>query len=156
LAAADTEVKGRALEGIGFANELKAAAGGAEKDKFLDAALAAFKELENAADVKGFKEMAMYHQARVLQNKGEKDKAKEILLSLKERISKGDDAIAPGLPPPLSFPYLKEVAMDRLTQIDPTAAPPKPHAGGGGGAPNMSDAQMKKLLEQMQKGGGHP
>ena len=56
----------------------------------------------------------MYHQARVLQNKGEKDKAKEILLSLKERLNKSEDPIATGLPPPPVYPYLKEVAMDRL------------------------------------------
>jgi predicted negative regulator of RcsB-dependent stress response len=42
LATADLEVKGRALEGIGFAHELKAAAAPAEKDKHLDAALAAY------------------------------------------------------------------------------------------------------------------
>lgn len=153
LAAADTEVKGRALEGIGFAHELKAQSAPAEKDKHLDAALAAFKELENAADVKGFKEMAMYHQARVLQNKGDKDKAKEILLSLKERLNKTEDVAAPGLPTPPSFPYLKEVAMDRLHEIDP-AAQPKSREAPGGGAMNLSPAQIRKMLEDMQKKGG--
>src|SRR5690606_20261285 len=69
LAAADSEVKGRALEGIGFAYELKALAAPAEKETHLDAALEAFRELENAVEVKGFKELAIYHQARVLTNK---------------------------------------------------------------------------------------
>ena len=164
LAAADTEVKGRALEGVGFAYELKALATPAEKDKDLDAALAAFKELENAADVKGFKELAMYHQARVLQNKGEKDKAKEILLSLKERLNKSEDPIGPGIPPPPTFPYLKEVAMDRLHEIDPDSAPKAPKGGGagmpgmpGGAGGKMSQEQMQKLIEQMKKqGGGKP
>jgi hypothetical protein len=158
LAAADSEVKARSLEGIGFAHELKAAANAADKDKSLDAALAAYKELENT-EVKGFKEMAMYHQARVLQAKGEKDKAKELLTSLKERLNKGDDAVAPGLPPPPSFPYLKEVAMDRLGQIDPASAPPKRShhgAGGGAGAQQFSPEQIKKMMEEMQKKGGSP
>lgn len=158
LAAADIEVKGRALEGIGFAHELKAQANPAEKDKELEAALAAFKELENAADVKGFKEMAMYHQARVLQTKGDKDKAKEILLSLKERLNKTEDIPAPGLPTPPTYPYLKEVALDRLHEIDP-AAQPKPSKGGPmrmPGAGNPTQEQLQKMLEQMQKQkGGH-
>lgn len=161
LAAADIEVKGRALEGIGFAHELKATATPAEKDKELDAALAAFRELENAADVKGFKELAMYNQARVLMNKGDRDKAKEILLSLKARIEKSEEPIGPGIPPPPSFPYLHEMAMDRLREIDPEAAPkePKGPPGGmpGGGAGKMTQEQIQKLLEQMKKqGGGKP
>jgi hypothetical protein len=151
LAAADTEVKGRALEGIGFAHELKAIATPAEKDKHYDAALAAYKELENAADVKGFKELAMYHQARVLQQKGDKDKAKEILSSLKERFNKSDEALAPGLPPPPTYPYLKEVAMDRLHGLDPSAVPKAPPAHGGGGQP--TPAQLKKMMEDLQKKG---
>ena len=158
LATADIEVKGRALEGIGFAHELKALATPAEKDKHLDAALAAYRELENVADVKGFKELAMYHQARVLQNKGEKDKAKEILLSLKQRLDKTEDPLAPGLPPTPTYPYLKEVAMDRLHEIDPESAPkataPK---GGPGGGQMPTQAQIKKMMEDMQKKGqgGH-
>ncbi|MBX3221424.1 MAG: tetratricopeptide repeat protein [Labilithrix sp.] len=159
LAAADMEVKGRALEGLGFAHELKAQAAPAEKDKALDAALAAFKELETAVDVKGFKELAMYHQARVLMAKGDKDKAKEILVSLKERLDRGEEPIASGLPAPPSFPFLKEVAMDRLHEIDPAAAP-KTHPGAGGGGMNLSPAQIRKMMEDMQKrqsphGGGH-
>src|SRR5690606_4616395 len=113
-----------ALEGIGFAYELKALAAPAEKETHLDAALEAFRELENAVEVKGFKELAIYHQARVLTNKGEKDKAKELLLSLKERFEKPDESVAPGiLPPPLTFPFLRGMAMDRLREIDPTAVP---------------------------------
>jgi predicted negative regulator of RcsB-dependent stress response len=149
LAAADTEVKGRALEGIGFAHELKAQAAPAEKDKHLDAALAAFKELENEADsAKGLKEMAMYHQARVLQNKGDKDKAKELLVSLKERLNKTEEALAPGLPMPTPFPYLKEVAMDRLHEIDPEGHP-KSNMTPGGGSMNLSPAQIRKMMEDM-------
>ena len=153
LAAADTEVKGRALEGVGFAYEQKALLTPAEKDKDLDAALAAYKELESAADVKGFKELAMYHQARVLMNKGDKAKAKEVLLSLKERLSKTDDPIATGLPAPPTYPYLKDVAMDRLREIDPEAVP-KPPKGGMGGAGGMSQEQIQKMMEKLKQQGG--
>jgi hypothetical protein len=156
LAAADTEVRGRALEGLGFAHELKAEATPAEKDKELDAAFAAYKELETAVDVKGFKELAMYHQARVLMAKGDKDKAKETLLSLKDRLNVFEDPIAPGLPMPPQFPYLKDMAMDRLHELDPAAAPKKPHGAAGGGM-NLTPAQLQKLMEDMQKQqrGGH-
>jgi len=155
LAAADSEVKGRALEGLGFAHELKAAAEAGEKDKHLDAALAAFKELETGVDVKGFKELALYHQARVLMNKGDKDKAKELLLKVKESVEKVEPPVAVGLPVPPSFPYLREVAMDRLREIDPSAAPKSmvPPAGGA----SLTPEQIRKMIEQMQKkGGGNP
>lgn len=152
LAAADTEVKGRALEGIGFAYELKALATPADKAKNLDAALASFKELENTADVKGFKELAMYHQGRVLTNKGDKEEAKKVLSSLKERLAKADEPLAPGLPTPPTYPYLKEVAMDRLREVDPEAAPKAPKGGGGhGGAGGMSEEQIQRMIEQMKK-----
>jgi hypothetical protein len=153
LAAADGEVKGRALEGIGFAHELNAAADPAQKDKELDAALAAYKELEGV-DARGFKELAQYHQARVLMGKGEKDKAKELLVKLRDQLSKPEE-IANGLPAPPAFPFLKEVVQDRLHAIDPAAAPKMP-AGGGSGM-NLSPEQIKKLMEQMQKqkGGQH-
>lgn len=151
LAAADTEVKGRAVEGIGFSHELKALLTPAEKDKHLDAALAAFKELENVADVKGFKELAMYHQARVLMSKGDKTKAKEILLSLKERFEKAEEPLAPGLPPPPTYPYVKELALDRLREIDPAAAPkPKANNGANPGG-HFTAEQIKKLMEQQGK-----
>ena len=156
LAAADNEVRGRALEGIGFAHELKAAADPAQKGKELDAALAAFKELESSVDVRGFKEVAMYHQARVLMDKGDKDKAKELLVSLRERLNKPEESIAPGLPVPPQFTFLKEVATDRLREIDPTAVPKMPtgKGGGGSGGQELSPDQIKKMIEQMQKKGG--
>jgi len=150
LAAADVEVKGRALEGIGFAHELKAQAAPDAKDEHLDAALAAFKEMENETDaVKGLKEMAMYHQARVLENKGDKEKAKEILVSLKERLTKPESAVSPGMPTPTPFPYLREVAMDRLHALDPENHPKSQLLPGGG--MNVSPAQLKKLMEDLAK-----
>jgi hypothetical protein len=158
LAQADAEVKGRALEGSGFAYELKAQAAPTEP-KHLDDAVKAFRELETT-DVKGFKELGMYHQARVYEAKGDKDKAKELLKSLWERVNK------PGENHP--FPYLQIVTEDRLRAIDPTALPPKQSGQlgnmGAGGGKQMNEAQIKQLIEQMQKnqkehpgeGQGHP
>jgi hypothetical protein len=157
LAAADQEVKGRALEGLGFAYELKAAMTPAEAPKYLDEAAKAYKEMENTVEIRGFKELAMYHQARVAQNRGENDKAKEILLSLKERLGKIEDTTS-NVPQGPSFPYLREVAMDRLREIDPTAAPKTPPMAPGGN-PSLSPAQIRKMIEdaqKKQKSGGDP
>jgi hypothetical protein len=99
----------------------------------------------------------MYHQARVLQNKGEKDKAKELLLSLKERFSKVEDTTA-NIPQGPAFPYLREVAMDRLREIDPSIAPKTPPVKPGG-MPQLTPAQIRKMIEdaqKKQKSGGAP
>ena len=91
----------------------------------------------------------MYHQARVYELKGDKDKAKELLKSLHERVTK------PGENHP--FPYLEQVTDDRLRALDPTALPAKqsgpmgPMGAGAGGNPKMSEAQMKALIEQLKK-----
>jgi hypothetical protein len=157
LAMADQEVKGRAIEGLGFAYELKALMTPAEAPKYLDEAAKAYKEMENTVEVRGFKELAMYHQARVAQNRGEKDKAKELLLSLKERFSKIEDTTS-NIPQGPAFPYLREVAMDRLREIDPTAAPKTPPTAPGGN-PSLSPAQIRKMIEdaqKKQKSGGDP
>lgn len=149
LAAADAEVRGRALEGVGMAHELLAQ--GAEKAQHDEAALAAYKELEAQADVRGFKELAMYHQARVLENKGDKDKAKELLVALKERMNKPEEPAIPGIPNGPAFPYLKEVAIDRLRELDPSAAPKETGMPGGGA--QLSPAQIRKMIEDAQKKG---
>ena len=137
LATVDAEVRGRTLEGIGFAYEQK----GAQDD-----AIKAFRELENV-DVLGFKELGMYHQSRVYEGKGDKDKAKELLKTVHERINKPGDNYP--------FPYLKEVTDDRLRALDPTALPPKQQgAMGGPGGNKMSEEQIKKLIEQLKQQGG--
>jgi hypothetical protein len=100
----------------------------------------------------------MYHQARVAQARGEKDKAKELLISLKERLGKTEDNSS-NVPQGPAFPYLKEVAMDRLREIDPSAAPNKPQQTSPGGNPSLSPAQIRKMIEdaqKKQKSGGAP
>lgn len=151
LAAADSEVKGRALEGLGLAYEAKAKATPADKDKLLDQAAQEFRALENT-DVKGFKELGMYHQARVAEAKGDKDKAITTLKALHERLE------VPGESHP--FVYLETVADDRLRALDPTAIKPKPKGGmgggGAGGGNDMTQEQINKLIEQLRaKGGAH-
>jgi hypothetical protein len=81
----------------------------------------------------------------VLQAKGDKDKAKELLKTVRERVTK------PGENHP--FPYLEEVATDRLRALDPQAAPPK-QAGAmqGPGGSKMSEAQIRELIEKLKAG----
>lgn len=146
LAAADAEVKGRALEGLGFVYEARAAATPAEKDKWLDDAAQDFRALENT-DVKGFKELGMYHQARVAEAKGDKEKAVQLLKSLHERISPSGADATKG---PHEFVYLETVVDDRLRQLDPSALPAKPIPGRGGAGGAMNDEQMQKLIEQLK------
>src|SRR5262249_53177694 len=134
LAANDAEVRGRALEGLGFAYEMKGNP---------DEAIKSFRELENTVDVLGFKELGMYHQARVYEAKGDKEKAKELLKTLHERINKPGET--------LPFPYLKDVADDRLRALDPTALPPKPQGQMGPGGGRMNEEQIRKLIEQMKR-----
>lgn len=158
LAQADAEVRGRAIEGIGFANELLARSDEANKDKHEDDALASFKELETV-DMKGFKELGEYHQARVLQAKGDRPKAIELLKDVVKRVTEPGSESHP-------FAYLEYVAGDRLRELDPTALPPKPKAskgapGGAGVGVDTSDPEMndriQEILRQMQeKGGGAP
>ncbi len=146
LAQADKEVKGRALEGMGFAHELKAMANPADRVKEYDAAIEAYKELENSVEIKGFKELAMYHQGRCFEEKGDKDKAKELYKNARERITK------PGEGHP--FAYLEEAVTDRLRAIDPTAVPPKKEPAGMGGMPGGGmqglppGMDIEKLMKQ--------
>ena len=145
LSLADPEVRGRALEGVGFARELLAQTDSASQDKHLDDALAAFKALEQV-DVKGFRELGMYHQARVLQAKGDKTKALEILKEVYKRVTE------PGENHP--FSYLEFVVEDRLREMDPAALPPKAAkkmGSGPGGNLDMSDPKVQELIRQLQQ-----
>ena len=117
----------------------------AAADKHLDDALAAYKQLEQL-DVGGFKELGMYHQARVLQAKGDKQKAIELLKDVHKRVTE------PGEKHP--FSYLEFVVEDRLRALDPTALPPKaPKMGGPGGNIDMSNPEIQELLKKLQQQG---
>lgn len=145
LAQADNEVRGRTLEGLGFAREIKAVLSPSDSEKQLDAALDAYKELEHSVEVKGFKELAMYHQARVYEGKGDKDKAKELLKAARERVAK------PGESHP--FPFLEEAVTDRLRALDPSAVPARKNDMMGGG--NMDIEKLMKQYGGKLGGAGH-
>ncbi|MGA3123279.1 MAG: hypothetical protein ABSF69_21105 [Polyangiaceae bacterium] len=148
LAQADTEVRGRALEGMGFANELLAQTEAPNKDKDLDEALVEFKALE-AVDANGYKELGMYHQARVLSNKGDRTKALDVLKRVESRISEPQA----GHP----YAYLQFVVEDRLREIDPTALPPRAQRMNGtngvglGSNVDMNDPKIQEIIRQMQR-----
>jgi hypothetical protein len=138
LAAADPDVKGRAIEGAGFAKEGKGD---------LDGALASFKELEGV-DVKPFKELAQYHQARVLVRKDQKDQAKDLLKKAHEKLTAPSTDGRP-------FQYLEDVVEKALRDLDPTALPPpRPQLGGAMGSkmtPEEIQALVKRAQEAAQK-----
>jgi len=136
LAAADLDVKGRALEGLGLAKE-----GSGDTD----GALAAFKELEGV-DARGFKELGMYQQGRVLLAKGDKDKAKELLKQVYDKIKDPGTDGAPNY-------YLRDVVTDALRKIDPSAVePPSPLGGGQGISPEQREKLMKMFQDAAKKG----
>jgi hypothetical protein len=97
--------------------------------------------------VTGFKELGMYHQARVFEKQGDKSKAVEMLKKLHERLTQPGENH--------SFVYLEYVADERLRALDPTAIPPKaPGQLGGAGQNQLSQAQLRRLIEQSQRGQG--
>ncbi|WP_437785889.1 tetratricopeptide repeat protein [Sorangium sp. So ce1097] len=133
LAGADPDVKGRAIEGVGFAKEGKGD---------LDGALASFKELE-AIDMKGYKELAQYHQARIHLAKGETDKAKELLKSAHEKLQAPS---ADGR----SFQFLEAVVEEMLRKIDPAAAPSRAAFGGPKGQA-MTPEEIEQLIRRARE-----
>jgi hypothetical protein len=137
LAAADSDVRGRALEGSGFAKEGKGDLAGA---------LASFKDMQ-AIEAKGFKELGQYHEARVLAAQGNKDKAKELLKSVREKLQ----VPAPDGSKP--FKFLEAMVDRKLAELDPTAVPKTsaaPAPGPGGGA-QLTPEQIEMLKKQFQK-----
>jgi len=146
LAQADPEVRGRAMEGRGFAHELLAQSDGAGAEKHRDDALAAYKELQTV-DMPGMKELGMYHEARVLIAKGDKARATDLLKEVHKLV--GEPAGGH------RFSYLEFVVEDRLRELDPNALPPKPKPGTGGGGPggkvDSDNPQIQELMRQMQE-----
>jgi hypothetical protein len=151
LAQADSEVHGRSLEGQGFADELLAEKDEGHGDKHRDDALTAYRALEGVA---GFKELGLFHQARMELAKGDKARAIEILKDVTKRVQDPGQAH--------SFPYLQFAAEDSLRELDPAALPPKAPkvAASSTDGPDMSNPKIQELIRQMQEkaknGGGAP
>jgi hypothetical protein len=148
LAAADADVKGRAIEGIALAKEGKG-------DR--DGAAVVYKQLEGV-DAKGFKELAQYHQARLLlakNNDEDRNKAKELLKTAFDKLK------APGLDAK-PFPYLEKAIEGELRNIDPSLVPDKDSLNGVRGgqmSPEEVQAKLRKIQEELGKkkadGDGH-
>jgi hypothetical protein len=146
LAKADPEVRGRALENLGFAYELRAQLHADERDKVLDQALAQYKQLESS-DIGGFKQAAIYHEARCYELKGDKPKAIELLKGLREDLMKSIDAHL--------YSALRELVDDKLRSLDPASVPPKRKGFGPNGqiSPELLEKLPPELREQFMHGG---
>ncbi|HMR07763.1 MAG TPA: hypothetical protein PKA88_18405 [Polyangiaceae bacterium] len=140
LAKHDTDVRFRAIEGVGLCREAKGDAAGAEK---------AFKELE-AADSQGFVALSFFHQARLAYAAGKKDKVKELLAKSKEKAEADKSPFA-------TASYLERASRDLLAAVDPSVA----RTPSSQYSPEQMDAlkeqimkdpsKLKKMLEDMQK-----
>lgn len=134
LAKVDPDARARALEGIGLSLEAQ---------NQLDAALTAYRELENS-EVSGSGALGLYHQARVRLAKGERDAAVEALKKALEKIEKteGDDKPRGPFGGPT---FLEQRVRDLLGALDPGAVPAP--------APTISEAQIEALQEQLKAAG---
>jgi tetratricopeptide (TPR) repeat protein len=136
LAAADPDVRGRAIEGAAFAIEGKG-------DK--DGALKAFKELDNITGEKGWKELSFYHQARLLAAKGEKEQALKLIKDAREHLQTTGEL--------RNFAYLAGVLDELHRKLDPASAPRR-NIGGGANQTMGADELMRmqqEMMRQLQK-----
>lgn len=135
LAAADVSVRGRAIEGSGLALEGKSD---------VDGALKAYRELENT-DVRGLKELGMYHQARLLYGRGDLDAAKDLLKAAREKLK----SVTSTPTDPRPFGFLESQVDDLLRRIDPSAItvtqPPADEAHG------LTAEKIQELQQQLQR-----
>lgn len=126
LAKHDADVRLRAVEGIGMSLEAKGDA---------DGSLKWFQDLEKAEEP-GFSALGLYHQARVALNKGDKQKAKELLGKVNEKLEKERSPYAAGS-------YLERASRDLMAIVDPTTAPASPAS--------YTPEQLAALKEQIAK-----
>lgn len=130
FAKSDPELRGRALEGIGLALE-------AQGDH--EAALQGFKDLETA-NIPGFTELALYHQARMHRELDQIDQAKEVTKRLQAELPE---------PGPLAFApsYLQQTARalaDSLGVVEAEQAPP-------GLDQPITPEKLREIQEQVQR-----
>jgi tetratricopeptide (TPR) repeat protein len=139
LAAADIDVKARALEGKGFAFEGK---------KDLDAASKAFEAL-GKLDEAGYRITAKYHRARIALARGKREEAKQMLIEARKKVETAnlDASTIDGAQP---YRWLEGAILASLRLIDPSAAPKKPRGGG------LSQEQLQQMLRQRGLSGGVP
>jgi hypothetical protein len=140
LAAADVDVRGRCIEGIALAKEGKGD---------MDGAMAGYKQLEGV-DARGYKELAQYHQARLLlakNNDDDREKAKMLLKTAYDKLKE------PSLDKK-QLVYIEKSIEQALRQIDPSLAPDKDSLSGvRGGSMSQEEIQAKirKIMEEQGK-----
>ncbi len=123
LAKDDSDVRARAIEGIGLSQE---AAGD------LEAAKKAYNELANQ-DSAQLSALGLYHQARLEKKQGESDKAKEHLKLALKKIADGK----------LEQVYVEQGARELLASIDPSAVPPP--------SPQSLTPEQREQLKQIEQ-----
>ncbi len=136
LAAADPDVKGRCIEGIGLAKEGKGDAEGA---------VAEFRRLESI-DAKGYKELSQYHQARLLLAKNtdeDRAKAKDILKAAYDKLKEPALDKKP-------MPYLERSIEQALKSIDPSLVPDRDSMNSVRGG-QMSQEELQQRLRKIQE-----
>ena len=129
-----TQIRGRALEGVGLTFE---------SEKKYEEAKKAFEKL-NSIESKEFKHLQRFHGARVEYLLGNRDKAKELLTALDTELSVGAGPQGP-------TDYLGAAVRDLLKTVDPSRAQEEQQA--------LSAQQMQEFLKQfeaMQKKNGAP
>ncbi|HKO90556.1 MAG TPA: hypothetical protein VJU61_05355 [Polyangiaceae bacterium] len=134
LAERDPDVRARALEGIGLAEEAA---------DHIDPALAAFRELGNL-DVPGFAALGEYHQARLLVKKEQREQAKPLLVKALSRLTESKDKDA-AKSRAAGGTLLERQVKELLSTIDPSAVPKE--APGG-----MTMEQLDQLKAQIKVG----
>jgi tetratricopeptide (TPR) repeat protein len=123
LAQLDSDVRARAMEGIGLSQEATGDLEGAKK---------AFHELANQ-DSAPLSALGLYHQARLEKQQGASDKAKEHLKTALKKIADSK----------LQQFYVEQGARDLLASIDPSALPPP--------SPQSLTPEQRQQLEEIQK-----
>lgn len=128
------QIKGRALEGVGFT---------LESEKKYEEAKRAFEKL-SSVESKEFSNLQKFHVARIEFLLGNRDKSKELLSALDTKLSEGAGPQGP-------TDYLGAAVRDLLKTVDPTKAQEEQQA--------LSAEQMQEFLKQfeaMQKNNGAP
>lgn len=145
VAKKDPDLLGRAIEGIGLTLEGKG-------DR--EGALQAFRELTNQEGSASLATLGLYHQARILLEQGNREKAKELAVKAKERLDK-DSQAASGKDKEIEAPpkrpgFVGESIKMLMARIDPSSAGP------GGGTRNIADVlrdnpdRLQKMLEGLK------